>query len=134
MASHAVKPLPPRGSCFTSKNTYPWVMCRADKFIKVPSLPKSALAYFDFKYSTIVPASLTSKGSGSESWMKLGSMKSFSTLQSLITAEYLQLRSPKPRFFVHVQLMPMPRVKRAAPSGNSLTCDFCCRCRRWSWL
>ena len=76
----------------------------------------------DLRYSSMVPASETSKGSGPYSWLTPPpSMKSFSTFISLITAEYLQDLSPNPRSASQVADIPIPRVKRQAPSGMSLT-------------
>jgi hypothetical protein len=57
----------------------------------------------------------------SEKLVKLTSTKSFSTLESAITALYRQDRSPKPRSVSQTQDIPIPRVKRAAPSGRSFT-------------
>lgn len=69
-----------------------------------------------------VPASDTKKGSGPEFWTTAPpSTKIFSNLQSLMTAEYRQDRSPKPLSVSQMQLIPMPRVKSAAPSGRSFT-------------
>ena len=70
----------------------------------------------------MVLASDTSKGSGPKFWTGAPpSMKSFSTLLSLMTTEYLHERSPKPRSESHTVLIPIPRVNSAAPSGSILT-------------
>lgn len=70
----------------------------------------------------MVLASDTSNGSGPEFCVtQPPSTKSFSMTMSLITALYLQERSPNPRSESQVQVIPIPRVNRAAPSGKSFT-------------
>lgn len=77
----------------------------------------------DLRYSSMVPASETSKGSGPKSCATPSpSIKSFSTFMSLMTAEYLHDLSPNPRSSSQVADIPIPRVNMAAPSGMSLTC------------
>ena len=80
------------------------------------------LYLLEVRYASMVFASDTSKGSGPKFCTGAPpSMKSFSILLSLITTEYLHERSPNPRSESQTVLMPIPRVKRAAPSGSILT-------------